>query len=176
MAWVKGKIGKSPVVLPSGDTLGGLVGLYLKFTVVLILFHLTIYSSFPEFYTNLAPLVCLENDYLKLFGLFLMTISFLIILIAQTTMQASWRIGIDESQKTKLVETGIFKLSRNPIYLGIILLLFGYFFISPDEITLLIAVLGYTLSHFQIRLEEEFLEKIHGEDYLGYKRRVRRLI
>jgi protein-S-isoprenylcysteine O-methyltransferase Ste14 len=33
-------------------------------------------------------------------------------------MGDSWRIGIDQEQKTSLVRHGVFKLSRNPIFLG----------------------------------------------------------
>jgi protein-S-isoprenylcysteine O-methyltransferase Ste14 len=42
---------------------------------------------------------------------------------------ASWRIGIDQSHRTNLVQSGVFSLSRNPIFLGMMLTLFGLFLV-----------------------------------------------
>ena len=45
-----------------------------------------------------------------------------------------------------------------------------------DALTLLIAVLGFVLTQIQIRLEEEYLVKMHGNVYLEYKQKVRRML
>jgi protein-S-isoprenylcysteine O-methyltransferase Ste14 len=50
--------------------------------------------------------------------------------IAQYQMSNSWRIGIDEKNKTELVTKGIF-YSRNPIFLGMIISILGIFLILP---------------------------------------------
>jgi len=54
--------------------------------------------------------------------------------------------------------------------------LVGLFLITPNVWTLIFLILGVVLIQIQIRLEEEFLEKMHGKNYLEYKSRVRRLI
>jgi len=46
----------------------------------------------------------------------------------------------------------------------------------PNAFTLLLAVVGFMLVQIQVRLEEEFLSKTHGENYLHYKSSVRRFI
>jgi protein-S-isoprenylcysteine O-methyltransferase Ste14 len=89
-------------------------------------------------------------------------------------MGASWRIGIDSAHNTTLVQTGVFSISRNPIFLGITFTLFGLLFVIPNAITLLVVVLGVVLVNIQVRLEEEYLKTTHGEEYAGYARRVRR--
>ncbi|HXH19364.1 MAG TPA: isoprenylcysteine carboxylmethyltransferase family protein, partial [Chitinophagales bacterium] len=78
--------------------------------------------------------------------------------------------------KTKLITTGLFRYSRNPIYLGMVLALLGVFLIAPTALILLILVVCYVLMQIQIRLEEEHLIKLHGQAYLDYKKKVRRWI
>lgn len=89
-------------------------------------------------------------------------------------MGASWRIGIDTTNKAQLVETGVFGISRNPIFLGIMVTLAGLFLVIPNAITLLIFVLGVILINIQVRLEEEYLKTTHGDEYITYTQRVRR--
>ena len=91
-------------------------------------------------------------------------------------MKNSWRIGIDTETKTELVTIGLFSISRNPIFFGMILSLIGLFLTTPNALTSLFLILGYILIQIQIRLEEAFLIKEHGQNYLLYKQKVRRLI
>ena len=91
-------------------------------------------------------------------------------------MQKSWRIGIDEDVKTELVQTGLFKLSRNPIFLGMRVMLLGLFLVLPSAATLVILFVGDLLIQIQVRLEEEFLTRTHGKTYLAYQKQVRRWI
>ncbi|HLR49162.1 MAG TPA: methyltransferase [Candidatus Sphingobacterium stercoripullorum] len=96
--------------------------------------------------------------------------------LAEGNMKNSWRIGIDTQTKTELVTNGLFSISRNPIFFGMILSLVGLFLTTPNALTLIFLILGYVLIQIQIRLEEEFLTKEHGQAYIGYKQKVRRLI
>lgn len=90
-------------------------------------------------------------------------------------MGNSWRIGIDKNNLSPLVSTGLFKYSRNPFSLGVLLSLTGIFFILPNILTLLSLVLGFFFMQVQIRLEEEFLtNNIPG--YKIYFSKVRRWI
>ena len=52
-----------------------------------------------------------------------------------------------------------------PIYLVMRVNLLGFFFVLPNAATLLILVLGEVLMQIQVRLEEEYLRQVHGEDY-----------
>jgi protein-S-isoprenylcysteine O-methyltransferase Ste14 len=89
-------------------------------------------------------------------------------------MGNSWRIGIDEEKKTPLVQSGLFRFSRNPIFLGMIITLLGVFLTIPNALTLLFLSLGFVLIQIQVRLEEEFLTRTQGEGYAEYRRQVRR--
>lgn len=118
----------------------------------------------------------MDNLIVKYFGLGLLASSLIWTMMAQGHMKNSWRIGIDTETKTELVTTGLFRFSRNPIFLGMIISLIGLFLTTPNALTGLFLILGYVLIAIQIRLEEEFLAKEHGQAYINYQKKVRRLI
>ena len=89
-------------------------------------------------------------------------------------MANSWRIGIDEINNSELVTNGLFSISRNPIFLGIMIANVGLLLIIPNTFTILIVSLSTVSINTQIRLEEEFLKGSHGEEYQKYLKRVRR--
>lgn len=170
------RIGKNPFVLPNDDSAYGLIGLYFKLTLIAMFIYVLAYAFFPTWNNYFLPIKQLDSSTIKYIGLFLLFISLLWTVIAQGHMKNSWRIGIDNDTKTELVTTGLFSVSRNPIFFGMILSLVGLFLTTPNALTALFLIVGYILIQIQIRLEEEFLTKEHGQKYLDYKQRVRRLI
>lgn len=170
------RIGKNPLVLPKDDSAYGLIGLYFKLTLIAMFIYVLAYAFFPTWHDNFLPIVQFNNQTVKYIGLALLFISLVWTVIAQGHMKNSWRIGIDTDTKTELVTSGLFSVSRNPIFFGMILSLVGLFFTTPNALTLIFLILGYVLIQIQIRLEEEFLTKEHGQAYIGYKQKVRRLI
>ena len=144
---------------------------------VLILAVVTIaFTFFPSIYQYATPIVWLENVYVKIVGLVLMALALIWTATAQMQMGKSWRIGIDNENKTDLIEKGLFTVSRNPIFFGMRTALFGFFLCLPNAFTLLAVVLADILMQIQVRLEEEFLRNSHGESYENYCKRVRRWI
>ena len=89
-------------------------------------------------------------------------------------MGAAWRIGIDQEQTSQLVTHGIFRYSRNPIFLAIRICFFGLFLVLPTAFTLLLWVLGDVMMQIQVQLEEAYLTKTFGEAYLAYTKTARR--
>lgn len=74
-----------------------------------------------------------------------------------------------------LVIAGVYRYSRNPMYLGMALVLFswGGYLANPLNLFIFIGYIFY-MNYFQIEVEERALEKLFGEAFLDYKRRVRR--
>jgi len=100
---------------------------------------------------------------------------FLLVFVLRSVLL--WKkIGIDEKNKTKLVTKGLFSISRNPIFLGIMIANIGLFIVIPNAFTLLIISLSTISINTQIRLEEEFLKREFGKDYFEYAKKVRRWI
>ncbi len=170
------RIGKSPLVLPKDDSAYGLIGFYFKLTLIAMFLYVVAYALFPTWHDCFLPIIQLDNQTVKYIGLALLFISLVWTVIAQGNMKNSWRIGIDTDTKTELITSGLFSISRNPIFFGMILSLVGLFLTTPNTLTVLFLILGYVLIQIQIRLEEEFLTKEHGQKYLDYTQKVRRLI
>ncbi|GAA61801.1 hypothetical protein P20652_3690 [Pseudoalteromonas sp. BSi20652] len=76
---------------------------------------------------------------------------------------------------SELVTSGIFKITRNPMYVGLAFLLIGWG-IWLSSFYALLCVIGFIayLTFFQIIPEERALTKLFGEDYIAYKAKVRR--
>jgi protein-S-isoprenylcysteine O-methyltransferase Ste14 len=145
-----------------------------KVVFTLIVVVVTVYATSRRFYEYLMPIVWLQYAGFKIAGLIMLLLSLVWTVLAQAQMGSSWRIGIDTKRQTELMQRGIFKFSRNPIFLGMIVTLAGLFLIISNVLTLLILVLGLVLIQIQVRLEEEHLAKLHGDKYTSYRLKVRR--
>ena len=170
------KTGINPITFGKADTAHNYIGFVMKLLIALLFIVVLFYSLSTTLYKYLVPINYLENKNLLMVGLVIIHFSLIWISIAQYQMSTSWRIGIDEVNKTELKTKGIFSISRNPIFLGMILSVLGIFFILPNALTFFLALTTYLVIQTQIRLEEEFLEKQHGNDYLNYKLKTRRLL
>ena len=88
----------------------------------------------------------------------------------------SFRVGIDTAHPDKLVTTGIFAFSRNPIYTAFALIVLGQWLVFPNWILLVYLGAALWLFHRQVLREEAFLKIHYGAEYAEYCRRVRRYI
>jgi len=168
------RTGVNPYVLGKADTAHDFVGMLFRLTMVAIVAVVIINATSHKAYEYLTPIVWLERQALKYIGLLLLAVSFIWTLLAQAQMGNSWRIGIDSAAKTSLVTRGVFRLSRNPIFLGMRVTLLGFFLILPNAVTFATLLLGDVLMQIQVRLEEEYLRRTHGEAYRKYCQRTRR--
>lgn len=168
------RTGVNPITFGGADDAHDYIGKLFKIVMIGLAIVLVTNSFFPLANRFLIPIFWLDHPIAQLTGYVLLLISLIWTITAQIQMGNSWRIGIDNETKTKLVSTGVFGMSRNPIFLGMIVTLFGLFLALPTAFTLLAFVLGFVLIHIQVRLEEEFLTNTHGEDYKAYASVVRR--
>jgi len=75
----------------------------------------------------------------------------------------------------RIMDRGPFRITRNPMYLQMLLVCVGLAIVLDSTwILLLTPLCGWLLFRLAIRSEEAYLEKKFGEAYLEYKRRVRR--
>ena len=168
------KTGVNPLTFNKGDDTHGYNGKVFSFISFVELIVVVIYAFIPNWHKYLLSFWYLENQNLHYVGWGLLLLSLVMVWIAQSHMRESWRIGIDEVNKSELITKGFFSISRNPIFLGIMIANVGLFLVLPNAFTLLIVSLSTVSINTQIRLEEEFLTKEYGEHYLTYKRKVSR--
>ncbi len=77
----------------------------------------------------------------------------------------------------KLITDGIFRFSRNPIYLSFLVSLAGLSFASQNYLSTGAVAIFFVVSNFYyIPLEEKKLQNKFGDTYINYKRKVRRWI
>ena len=77
----------------------------------------------------------------------------------------------------KLITTGIFKYSRNPMYLGLIFIIISTSIFYLNYYSIITPFIFYFwINRFQIKREEIFLEKKFGKEYVSYKSKTRRWI
>jgi protein-S-isoprenylcysteine O-methyltransferase Ste14 len=107
-------------------------------------------------------------------GLALVVLAFVVLIPAQAALGNAWRLGIDEQNPGALVTTGIYALSRNPIYLFFDLYFAGTFLINGTPFFALSAVFTVLNLHYQILNEEKHLAQVHGSRYQAYRLRTAR--
>lgn len=168
--------GINPLTFGNADNAHDLVGKWFKITIGLIPLNILCLWFGDDVYRYTLTAWYLDSESLKIVGIVLCIASWLWTVIAQYQMGNSWRIGIDETNKSAFVTKGLFGLSRNPIFFGMLLTLMGFLLILPNALSLLALVCGYLLMQVQIRLEEEFLAKQYGKEYKIYQQKVRRWI
>lgn len=166
--------GINPIVFKGSDSAHDFIGRVFTALFAVIVLVVVVYAFIPNAYQYLMPIHYLEHTTIQLTGFILLLVSFVWTIVAQAQMGNSWRIGIDNEQRTELVHKGVFKLSRNPIFLGLIVTLFGLFLVIPNVGTLVTLLVGVILIGIQVRLEERYLTTTHGDNYLEYRHRVRR--
>ncbi|MGM9749249.1 MAG: methyltransferase family protein [Candidatus Cryptobacteroides sp.] len=109
-------------------------------------------------------------------GLAISAVGVAFFIVAMLTMTYSWRVGIPDSDKTAFVQKGIYRISRNPAFVGFDLMYIGLLLAFPNLIHLLFAVFPVVMLHLQIRQKEKFCRKSFGNEYEAYCKRVRRYL
>ncbi|MDG4807601.1 isoprenylcysteine carboxylmethyltransferase family protein [Micromonospora sp. WMMD1120] len=126
---------------------------------------------------GLPAIGILDQTWLRLAGLALAIVAAAATVVAQIMMGRSWRIGVDEAERTTLVTTGPFRLVRNPIFTAAVVVIAGTALAVPNAIALAglaAAIIGVQL---QVRrIEEPYLRRVHGEDYDRYAAHVGRFL
>jgi protein-S-isoprenylcysteine O-methyltransferase Ste14 len=117
-----------------------------------------------------------ESEIVAWVGVFLCFTGVILFLLSLVSFGQSFRVGIDIDHPDKLVTTGVFAFSRNPLYVAFSCVLLGQVLVFPNWIVLVYLVAGIWLVHRQVLREEEFLRKQYGQEYAEYCNRVRRYL
>jgi protein-S-isoprenylcysteine O-methyltransferase Ste14 len=88
------------------------------------------------------------------------------------TSKFKWLIG---EEPGNLVSSGLYRLSRNPMYLGVIFIVFGEALLLQNYLLLFYSVLLFIIFHIiVIYVEEPHLKAKYGNDYIKYMENTRR--
>ena len=145
-----GVIAPPPLIFLSGLLIGGIIGWFYPFPF-------------------------LPNSVGYLLGATLIVAGLAIIFVARLKMSKAETNIEPWKPTTAILSNGIYGLSRNPVYVAMVIIyigvvaLFNSFWILPPLILVLLVM------HFGVILrEEKYLVRKFGEEYLNYKKTVRR--
>lgn len=125
----------------------------------------------------IGPIDAVDTAPIHTLGLVAFSTGIAATLAAQTAMGDSWRIGVDEHERTELVTDGPFAYVRNPIFAAMIPAGVGIVLLVPNIVSILAAGLLIAALQIQTRLvEEPYLLATHGERYAAYAQRVGRFL
>lgn len=132
------------------------------------------YIVYPDIENYYLPITTLQNTRISLLGVVLNIVGCVIFVTSQLQLGQSYRLNLPLG-RTSLVTSGLYSISRNPLYMGLYIALFGVFLMLPNWLFLLSLVFFIINYHFKIVvLEEPALQDMFGENYREYCRRVNR--
>jgi len=143
-------LGKTLILLPNGFLLLDALGLRLSWVEV------------PEL--------------LKWFGIFIFFEGVLFLCFSLLYLGRYTKLGLPKTDSIELQTKGIYRLSRNPMYLGLILVAIASVMIVPNPFNLIFTLTGIAIHHKIILNEEKFLTERFGEAYLSYKKSASRYL
>ena len=117
----------------------------------------------------------LVSDIFILIGIVIIFLGLILDLWGTIALGINFRIELPK-EDTTLITTGIYRLMRNPIVMGVYLLIFGSFLIIPTIISLLFLIANIITFDSKVKDEEKFLAKRFGEKFERYSKKVGRYL
>jgi protein-S-isoprenylcysteine O-methyltransferase Ste14 len=116
----------------------------------------------------------LDGIWFDIIGHLLVAIGAMVAIVSHMHMGASWRIGAAEGETGAIVDDGPFAISRNPVFVGQMVMFAGLFLVFPGIVQAVLTAALFVAVHLQVRIEERVLTAALGEPYVAYARRVPR--
>ena len=138
---------------------------------------IAVFAPILQMLRVVAPVNFLHAPWIQITGAVIAVIGIATTVYAQLDMGDSWRIGVDKSETTTLVRTGVFGWVRNPIFTAMMTFGLGFALITPNPVAVVGFVLLIVTIELQVRVvEEPYLLTAHGEAYRDYLAAVGRFI
>jgi len=129
------------------------------FTIFIVWIQLYIY-----------PVKCQVLAGLQIPGLILFFLGIFMALLARHTLKENWHTARDFAQPKRLVDSGIYRYIRHPIYFGSLLMGLGFELSIGSWLFFIVLVIGTPFIYKCSYKEEQLLKKWFGQEYLDYKK------
>ncbi len=130
--------------------------------------------QFPELDNYLGMVVSLNIASVHYMGAVLLLAGFGTALIGHYSLGAQWRSGIDPDGPVYLHTAGIYRRTRNPMFLGVKLAQIGFFLAMPSVFSAVCLIVGWLAVDAQLKIEEQHLAEKFAVDYNDYQQSVPR--
>lgn len=121
------------------------------------------------------PIMFLILSPYRYFGILLMVLGLIMAIAASKVFRAAGTSFKLHGDASHLVTEGPFRMTRNPMYLGMLMWFVGVsVLLGTLSPFLFVALLFVLINYVIIPMEERSLREIHGQKYTDYRRRVRR--
>jgi protein-S-isoprenylcysteine O-methyltransferase Ste14 len=153
-----GRITINPIVFYTGKLSGYITWIILS----LMLFDINLIERRLVFYNNYASVI-------------LLFVGLLFTVISLVNLGKSTRLGLP-SDDTKLKTNGIYKISRNPMYVGFDLITIASIVFTLHWLVIILGIYSLITYHLIIKGEEAFMLKRFSNEYEKYQLKVRRYL
>lgn len=116
----------------------------------------------------LGPIGWFDSAVPDHFALVLLTLGVFFAAYSQAQMGGSWRIGVNTKNVGELVSHGLFRYSRNPVFLGMKIMFVALFLLIPSAFSATILAVAWLAMDVQVRIEEAVLAERLGDRYRSY--------
>jgi len=116
-----------------------------------------------------------DSLYTRALGVLLYFAGFLVVIVSLLQLGQSAAVGLPE-RETELKTHGLYRFTRNPIYLGAFIMCAGSCLFSIHIVNILLFTIAVGVHDRIVSKEEQFLEKRFGQQWLEYKQRVPRYV
>lgn len=126
---------------------------------------------------GLDPVGVLDESSIQWIGAVIAVVGIGATAAAQWQMGNSWRIGVDTSERTGLVTSGVFGHVRNPIFSAMVVTAVGFTLMVGNVVAIVALVALLVALEVQVRfVEEPYLRSVHGSDYERYAAQAGRFL
>ena len=112
---------------------------------------------------------------LQLIAILFWACGFAFLYVGRFTMSDSFRLGTPK-EDTSLRTDGLFRMSRNPMYIGVYLTIAASTFYTTNPLVIMLGVFVIAVHHRIVLAEEKHLRNVFGREYSEYCSRVRQYI
>jgi protein-S-isoprenylcysteine O-methyltransferase Ste14 len=117
-----------------------------------------------------------HTNFVGIIGLSTCIIGAIIACMSRYLLGKNWSLSIQRKENHQLIQSGIYKVIRHPIYLGLLLLFIGNAIIVGDYRGIIAIVIVFVSFWIKLKKEEKLLAETFGNQYAEYKKQTKALI